>query len=274
LPKLKASLPEKWSRTWPGVDYTGYLTLNDGNILRVIQLLLRAHSVTKEERYLDSAKKAGQFLRDAQLPAPQPAWAQQYDKDMHPAWARKFEPPALSSLESIGAISALIELWLATGDESWLAPTKAAIAWLDSSKLPKGSWSRFYELGSNKPLYCKRDSYELTYEDTKLPTHYGFQLDDSAEKKLAENKELIAMGRDAALKKRALPGTPKEWTSKGKGQAGKTVIALSTLDKKGRWMKDGFIDAALYVKHMKAMTLYVEAAKEGGDTFTAATSKK
>jgi trigger factor len=32
--------------------------------------------------------------------------------------------------------------------------------------------------GTNKPLYCKAKTYELTYDDSDLPTHYGFKLDD------------------------------------------------------------------------------------------------
>ena len=38
------------------------------------------------------AERAGDFILAAQMPEPQPAWAQQYDAAMHPAWARKFEP--------------------------------------------------------------------------------------------------------------------------------------------------------------------------------------
>jgi hypothetical protein len=34
--------------------------------------------------------------------------------------------------------------------------------------------SRYYELQSNKPLYMT-DDYELTYDDSKLPKHYGWQ---------------------------------------------------------------------------------------------------
>ena len=39
-----------------------------------------------------------------------PRLAQQYNTDMHPAWARKFEPPAVSSSETAGVIRALLTL--------------------------------------------------------------------------------------------------------------------------------------------------------------------
>ena len=34
--------------------------------------------------------------RPRQMPDPQPGWAQQYDYDMRPMWARKFEPAAIT----------------------------------------------------------------------------------------------------------------------------------------------------------------------------------
>ena len=46
---------------------------------------------------MQAAERAGGFSLLAQMPEPQPAWAQQYDARMQPAWARKFEPPAISS---------------------------------------------------------------------------------------------------------------------------------------------------------------------------------
>jgi hypothetical protein len=266
-PTVKASIPKDWPRKWPNVDYTSYYTLNDGNLLRAVQLLRRAYELSRQERYLAAIRRVGSFLIAAQLPAPQAAWAQQYNEPMQPVWARKFEPPAVSSVESIGALYTLVEIWLATGDESFLKPVAPALDWLQRSKLPEGTWARFYELESNKPLYCKKDSYELTYEDKDLPTHYGFKADDSAAKKLAELQEFIALGHAGALAKRALPDTAKDWTSKAKGAAGKTVTALTTQDKKGYWKEDGLISAGLYVKHMKAMTLYLEASQKGAALF-------
>ena len=49
---------------------------------------------------LAAAKRGGDFLLLAQMPEPQPAWCQQYHPDMHPVWARKFEPPAIACSES------------------------------------------------------------------------------------------------------------------------------------------------------------------------------
>lgn len=268
-PVKPAVFPREWKRTWPNVDYTGYYTLNDGNMLEVVRLLLRAYELEKDEQYLKAAKKAGDFLLLACLPEPQPAWAQQYNRDMEPVWARKFEPPAISSLESAESIRALLDLWIVTGDEKYLKPIKPALAWLEKRRLPDGQWARFYELETNKPLYCKRDTYELTYEDKDLPTHYGFQVEVDFIKDLEKLTLDLTTPRTELLRKQQSPDTDKKWTSQAKGQAAKVNTALKSLDSKGRWIKDDLIDAGEFVKHFKAMSSYLEGAQKGGEAFEA-----
>lgn len=269
-PVVKARIPAEWPHTWPGVDYTRFYTLNDGNLLSVMRVLLRAHTLEKDARFLDAARKLGRFLLLAQLPEPQPAWAQQYDDEMIPVWARKFEPPAVSSIESATAIEALLELWLATGEGEWVKPLPSAIAWLEKSRLPGGRWARFYELGTNRPLYCKAQTYEVTFDDSDLPTHYGFKTDERFAKEVEDLKARLAMPRDEWLRKQAPPEAPKKWTSRAKGQAGKVTAALQSADRKtGVWLVQDLIDAGEFVKNLKAMSIYVEAARKGGGTFEA-----
>lgn len=268
-PVVKAKIPAEWPRIWPDVDYTHFYTLNDGNLLWVMRLLLRAHELEKDARYLAAAEKLGDFLLLAQLPEPQPAWAQQYNREMIPVWARKFEPPAVSSIESVSAINALIELWITTGEEKWIKTIPQAIAWLDKSKLPEGLWARFYELGTNKPLYCKANTYEVTFDDSDLPTHYGFKADAKFAEDIAAMKNKLTTPRDELIRKNSPPTEPKKWASRAKGQAAKVTTALQAANKSGIWSKDDLIDAGEFVKHFKAMTIYIEAAKNGGTAFEA-----
>ena len=273
-PVVKAKLPAEWPHIWPAVDYTRFYTLNDGNLLWVMRVLLRAHELEKDERYLAAAKKLGGFFLLAQLPDPQPAWAQQYNQEMIPVWARKFEPPAVSSVESVSAINALIELWLATGEDKWLQTIRPAIAWLERSRLPDSRWARFYELGTNKPLYCKANTYEITFDDTDLPTHYGFKTEEKFVKDIEEVKTTLDTSRDELLRKKAPPADPKKWASRAKGLATKVIAALQSADKKGPWFKDDLIDAGEFVKNFKAMCSYVESAKNGGAAFEALRAQK
>jgi hypothetical protein len=83
-----------------------------------------AHQTYGEAKYRDALLKLGDFLILAQMPEPQPAWAQQYNFDMQPMWARKFEPPAISGRESEDAMETLLFLYEQTGDTKYLAPDR------------------------------------------------------------------------------------------------------------------------------------------------------
>jgi hypothetical protein len=97
----QASYPESWPRQWPGENYQGHYTFNDNSICDDIDLFLEAARLYQSSRYRATAEQGAAFLLRAQMPEPQPAWAQQYDAAMHPAWARVFEPPSISGGESI-----------------------------------------------------------------------------------------------------------------------------------------------------------------------------
>lgn len=258
-PVLKASYPETWSRTFPKEDYTSYYTLNDGNLSEIAKVLTRAHELEKDERYLTALKRLGDFLIMAQMPEPQPVWAMQYDRGMHPAWARKFEPPSVTAFESLNAMETLHSLWVLTGEEKYLSPMQAALAWYERSKLPDGTHARFYELKTNKPLFFVKDTYELTYDDGNLPTHYSFK--DDRQDDVDDFKERLALPREKLLAKWAGPQTPKEWMSRAKGAADKARRALESLDSEGRWLKNDRIDGAEFTRNLNAMSYYVEAMR-------------
>lgn len=177
-PTVKASFPTYDWRTEGRIkEYWNEYTLNDGMALTMTETLLRAHRFGQKTEALESLKRFGEFLLLAQLPDPQPAWAQQYGPDMHPIWARAFEPPAVSGRESEDAMLALLRIAEVTGDEKFLAPIVPAVKYLESSLLPDGQLSRYYEIGTNKPLYMQRNgkAYELTNDDANLPDHYGWK---------------------------------------------------------------------------------------------------
>lgn len=266
LPVKKPTLPQEWPRKWPELNYTGYVTLNDGNLLFIARLLGHAHKLTQDQRYLTALKKLGDFHLLAQCPEPQPGWAQQYNANMEPVWARKFEPPSVAPHETLWALQTLHEVWLATGDDKYKAPYDAAFAWLERCKLPGNQHARFYEMHTNKPLYFVKDTYELTYEDSKLPTHYSFKT-SGLQGEIDAFKKLIARPRDEQLAKRADPPTPFAWLSKAKGAAPKAVAALSTQNEEGVWTQNNMIDGSTFVKNMHAMISYLEAAKNAGHEF-------
>lgn len=249
-PKLRASFPDDSPRTYPGGDYWWHYTLNDNAMSDTIDLLLEVASIYDQPRYRDAAIRAGDFLLRAQLPEPQPGWAQQYDKQLHPVWARKFEPPAVSGSESQRVVLTLIRLHAVTGEKRFLEPVAPAIAWMKRSLLPDGQLARFYELKTNRPLYMTRE-YAVTYEDTDLPTHYAFKV----------KADLARLEAALADPKLALPAPSK----KPSDATVRTILA--GLDERGAWVEEGtlkyhkvdgkLIRCETFIRNVNALTMYL-----------------
>ncbi|GAG32050.1 unnamed protein product, partial [marine sediment metagenome] len=87
-----------WPQRYPlaSKGYSQWYTFNDNAINDCIAVMLDAYDIYGNEKYLDSAKRGGDFIIASQLPEPQAGWAQQYDHDMNPASARWFEPAAVN----------------------------------------------------------------------------------------------------------------------------------------------------------------------------------
>jgi PelA/Pel-15E family pectate lyase len=233
FPVKPASYPDEWSRKYQGISYTDYYTFNDGTISDVIDVMLLAWRVYGDERFRAAAERGGQFILLAQMPDPQPAWAQQYDADMHPAWARKFEPPAITGGESQDAMRTLLQLARETGDKRYLEPIPRALAYLHSSELPGGKLARFYELRTNRPLYFTK-RYELTYDDSDMPTHYSFQGPHDLDSIEREYERLAKLERSSLGQEK--PKRPAKASPELKASVEKVLAAL---DERGRWISDG-----------------------------------
>ena len=236
-----ASYPDDWPRKWPK-DFTGCYVINDDLIADAMHTMLRAYEVYGDAHYLECAQKAGRFFVMAQMPEPQPAWAQQYDKDMHPVWSRAFEPSAITSRESETAMEALMMLARATGEKSWLTPIPKALAYLRKSLLPDGKIARFYELKTNTPIYFQRKKGggdEMTYSGARPADHYGFIIDPILDDIEAEYQRVNAM---------LTPGGErpiKESPAKLAKAAGEII---SVMDERGAWVQHG-----VKMKHNKGV---------------------
>ncbi len=231
-PVKKASYPDKWSRTFPHIDYMGFYTFNDGAIGDVIDVMFMASHIYKDPRYRESALRGGQFILLAQMPDPQPAWAQQYDVDMHPVWARKFEPPAITGGESQGVMRMLMAVYRETGDKKFLEPIPRAIAYLRQSALPDGKLARFYELRTNRPLYFTKD-YQLTYSDADMPTHYSFKVGHSLDATERDYQRLAQSDHHASSERKDVQ--PRKASPALVAQVEKVLAAF---DQRGRWVDD------------------------------------
>ncbi|MEN6496377.1 MAG: pectate lyase [Thermoguttaceae bacterium] len=269
FPVKKASYPESWSRTFPRVDYRAYYTFNDHAMSDVLSLMFEAGRIYEDPRYRKAAERCGDFILLAQMPEPQPAWAQQYDADMHPAWARKFEPPAVTGGESQGVLQTLLDLYRETGDKKYLEPIPSALAYLRRSLLPDGQLARFYELQTNRPLYFTT-RYELTYRDDDLPTHYSFKVGQNLDRIEREYQKLLALA-PKQLGQRPV----KRRTKPSQALITRVEGVLSALDGRGRWVEDGrlkyqgpedpprrIIDCQTFIRNVSLLGEYLAAVAE------------
>lgn len=142
----------RWKQ-WIYRDFEDRPTLNDGATTQTILTLLAAARTLDRPDLVAAARRGGDWIVRARHAAPQAGWAQQYDEAGAPAPARRYERVALASWESRHALTALVALADATGDAAYCAPVAPAVRWLEASQISPGCWARFYELGTNRPLY-------------------------------------------------------------------------------------------------------------------------
>ena len=125
------------------------------------------------------------------------AWCAQHDeKTFAPAPARAFEPISLSGHESVGLVRCLMRV--DNPSPEIIAAVQGAVAWLDSVKIdgirvvrvqtPEGRdravekdadappiWARFYEIGTNRPIFTGRDSVvRYNYSEIERERRLGY----------------------------------------------------------------------------------------------------
>ncbi len=271
FPVIKASYPDTWSRTFPSVTYYAFYTFNDNSLADCIDVMFEAAKLYNQPAYRAAAEGAGGFILLAQMPEPQPAWAQQYNVQMQPAWARKFEPASVTGGESQGVLRILLRLYAETGDKKYLEPIPRALAYLQRSRLSDGRLARFYELKTNTPLYFNK-KYELTYSDSDMPTHYGFKVSDGTETIQRDYERL------SKLDPAELPGRKPVAKLKKPSRASDSLVMqtrslIAALDERGAWVEEGqlkaqgegdttrrIIDCRTFIKNVGVLSSYLASA--------------
>ena len=255
-------------------NYWDYYTLNDSLMSDVADALFLAEQVYGAEkndpalialakRSREAAERAGDFLVLAQMPEPQPGWAQQYDYQMRPMWARKFEPAAITGGESQSVMMTLLDIYEQTGKPKYLQPIPAALKYYRSSLLSDGRLARFYELGTNKPLYMTRD-YKVTYSDDDMPTHYAFKVGSKLDD--IERRYKLLVSRPWRQ-----PG-PKGVTKRPSARQIRQVV--DAIDDRGAWVEQGrlrywgkgdptrrVIESQTFTNNVRLLAAYVSEEK-------------
>lgn len=267
-PPLRASYPQSWPREWPK-DFRGCYVTNDELMTRCVTTLLLAHQVygATDPRPLAALKRSGDFLILAQMPDPQPAWAQQYDDKMIPCWSRAFEPPAISSRESEEILLSLMEIAAATGDARYLEPIPRALAYLKKSELPGGKLSRFYELETNRPLYFERGKggkgFVMTYDDSKVSSNYGW-INESRLDEIGAAYERVKKGEPAMPQRPAVSADELEKILAAQDARGAWLTRGGTMrDADGKKVEPegGVIESAVFIENVEALCDYLKGIR-------------
>jgi hypothetical protein len=253
----RASMPVDWSRSWLKPDLPPYFVVNDHIQRDTGRLFLNAYHAYHRPRYLRAAMRIGDFLVAAQLPRPQQGWAQIYDRTLQPVWGRKFEPPSIVSSETAGSIEYLLELHDETSKVQYLETATSAAEWLKASRLADGTWARFYELNTGRPLYVD-NNYKLTYDDRDLLSHYGmkgaFNIQTLLDRMKLEEPEEVLPSSDF-------------WISSADDlnrdeielEAQRLIVSQ---DAEGRWVEGKWIDSQDFVDAVFTLARFISLPDE------------
>ncbi|MEP7341761.1 MAG: pectate lyase [Acidobacteriota bacterium] len=196
-----------WPQYYPRLTgYYTHITFNDNAMINVMTLLGEIAQKRQAYGFVDEARraKAGKAVEKGiecilkcqiKVGGKLTAWCAQHDEvTFAPAPARAYEKISLSGSESVGILRFLMGIEHPT--PAVVDAIQSAAAWLNQVKLtgiklarkpdassPKGYdtvvvedakaaplWARFYEIGTNRPIFCGRDSIvkfslaEIEYE--------------------------------------------------------------------------------------------------------------
>lgn len=194
-----------WPQVYKSSGYHAAITYNDNAMINVMTLLDEVSNKSGDFSFVDSAlasksKKAvdkgvecilnTQVVVNGKLTI----WGQQHDKDtLKPTTARAFEPASLCTSESAKIVKFLMtrdsnskiqksinaaKEWFKTNQIKGIKVVKKngdVVVEKNSSASP--IWARFYEIGTNKPIFVGRDSvvkYNLSEIEKERRTGYSW----------------------------------------------------------------------------------------------------
>ncbi|MFN0108828.1 MAG: pectate lyase [Blastocatellia bacterium] len=183
-----------WPQFYPGMKgYYMHITFNDDAMVGVLTLFRQIVQRKPDYAFVDQARrqKAERAVErgiecilktQIKVNGKLTAWCAQHDeKTLAPAPARTYEKISLSGSESVGIVRFL--MGIEKPSPQIREAIESAIAWFQAAKLtgikvvekqdttqPNGRdrvvvqdatappiWARFYEIGSNRPIFCGRD---------------------------------------------------------------------------------------------------------------------
>jgi PelA/Pel-15E family pectate lyase len=188
---------------WPQIfpprrDYSRYITFNDDAMVNVLTLLREVSANSGPFGFVDEdrRRRAGTAVdrgtavvleSQIEVQGTLTAWCAQHDEvTLEPRAARTFEPAALSGAESVGIVRFLMRQ---PATPRVAGAIHAAVAWLERVRLPDGRWARFYEFGTNRPIFAGRDGVvRYNVDEIERERREGYAWFGTWPKKLLEQE--------------------------------------------------------------------------------------
>jgi PelA/Pel-15E family pectate lyase len=209
-----------WPQFFPLLKgYYSHITYNDDAMVNVLTLLRNLARKNSEYGFVDEARRqrAEQAVAkgiecilktQVKVSGKLTVWCAQHDEvTLAPANARTYEKISLSGSESVGIVRFLMEI--ESPNTRIIEAIESAVAWFQQTKLtgikviekndpslPNGKdrvvvadtnaaplWARFYEIGSNRPIFCGRDGViksSLAEIEHERRTGYSWYSDRAA----------------------------------------------------------------------------------------------
>lgn len=210
-----------WPQYYPRLTgYYKHITFNDDAMIGVMTLLREIARKDTAYGFVDDARrrKSEQAVQkgidcilktQVKVGGKLTVWCAQHDEvTLAPASARAYEKVSLSGAESVGIVRFL--MGIENPSKAVVDSINAAAAWLGQAKLtgiklaiksapslPKGTdrvvvqdanaeplWARFYEIGTNRPIFCGRDGvikYSLAEIEYERRNGYRWYVNAPAE---------------------------------------------------------------------------------------------
>ena len=203
-----------WPQYYPlRKDYSRHITFNDDAMVHVLEMMREASEGRGSMAFVDRARReqaAAAVARgiavilsaQIKVAGKLTAWCAQVDEvTLEPRMARAYEHPSISGKESVGLVRFLMSLPKPSAEV--VAVVEGAIAWFREARIEglrvedrsdpavPGSmdrvvvrdpvaqplWARFYEIGTNRPIYSGRDSiirYSLAEIELERRVNYSW----------------------------------------------------------------------------------------------------
>jgi PelA/Pel-15E family pectate lyase len=175
-----------WPQFYPlRDDYSRHITFNDDAMTNVLSLLedlaatrvVSSAGTAQRSRAAAAIDRATDVVLRAQVRVhgQLTAWCAQHDAvTLEPRPARSYEHVSLSGRESVEIVRFLMRR---APRPEIVAAVDAAVGWLTHARLDDGRWARFYEIGTNRPIYSGRDGivrYDISEIEAERRTGYAW----------------------------------------------------------------------------------------------------